>query len=67
MTEAGAATPAKELVSLADTTFSTGLIERPAAAFASGVPISEEIWPFVQGPAATAMGEAGARCGHDAR
>jgi hypothetical protein len=38
MTEAGAATPAKELVSLADTTFSTGLIERSAAAFASGVP-----------------------------
>jgi hypothetical protein len=38
MTEAGAATPAKELVSLADTTFSAGLIERSAAAFASGVP-----------------------------
>jgi uncharacterized protein (DUF2236 family) len=38
MTESGAAKPAKELVSLADTTFSTGLIERSAAAFASGVP-----------------------------
>jgi ER-bound oxygenase mpaB/B'/Rubber oxygenase, catalytic domain len=38
MTESGVATPAKELVSLADTTFSTGLIERSAAAFASGVP-----------------------------
>ena len=38
MTGAGAATPAKELVSLADTTFSTGLIERSAAAFASGMP-----------------------------
>ena len=38
MTESGAATPAKELVSLADTAFSTGLVERPAAAFASGVP-----------------------------
>jgi uncharacterized protein (DUF2236 family) len=38
MTRAGAATPAKELVSLADTTFSTGLIERSAAAFASGMP-----------------------------
>ena len=37
MTEASAATPAKELVSLADTTFYPGLIERPAAAFASGV------------------------------
>jgi hypothetical protein len=48
MTEAGAATPAKELVSLADTTFSTGLIERTAAVFASG-------------PAATPMGEAEAR------
>ena len=34
---AGAATPAKELVSLADTTISTGLIERSAAAFASGM------------------------------
>src|SRR6476620_9810664 len=34
----GAVRPAKALVSLADTTFSTGLIERPAAAFASGVP-----------------------------
>ena len=31
MTGAGAATPAKELVSLADTTISTGLIERSAA------------------------------------
>jgi uncharacterized protein (DUF2236 family) len=30
-------TPAKELVSLADTTISTGLIERSAAAFASGI------------------------------
>ena len=38
MTGAGAATPAKELVSLADTTISTGLIERSAAAYASGVP-----------------------------
>ena len=38
MTGAGAATPAKELVSLADTTFSTGLIERSATAFASGTP-----------------------------
>ena len=38
MTESGVATPAKELVSLADTTFSTGLIERSAAAFASAVP-----------------------------
>jgi uncharacterized protein (DUF2236 family) len=38
MTGAGAATPAKELASLADTTFSTGLIERPAAGFAPGVP-----------------------------
>jgi len=38
MTGPGAATPAKELVSLADTTFCPGLIERPAAAFASGVP-----------------------------
>jgi hypothetical protein len=38
MTELGAATPAKELVSLADTTFSTGLIERSVAAFASGMP-----------------------------
>jgi uncharacterized protein (DUF2236 family) len=38
ITESGVATPAKELVSLADTTFSTGLIERSAAAFASGVP-----------------------------
>jgi hypothetical protein len=37
MTGAGAATPAKELVSLADTTISTGLIERSAAAFASGM------------------------------
>jgi len=36
MTGAGAATPAKELVSLADTTISTGLIERSAAAFAPG-------------------------------
>jgi hypothetical protein len=32
MTGAGAAAPAKELVSLADTTISTGLIERSAAA-----------------------------------
>ena len=38
MTGAGTATPAKELVSLADTTFSTGLIERSAAAFASSMP-----------------------------
>ena len=38
MTGSGAATLAKELVSLADTTFSSGLIERSAAAFASGVP-----------------------------
>src|SRR6266702_3159334 len=38
MTGAGAATPAEELVSLADITFSTGLIERSAAAFASGMP-----------------------------
>ena len=38
MTESRAATPAKELVTLADTTFSTGLIERSAAAFASGMP-----------------------------
>jgi len=38
MTGAGAATPAKELVRLADTAFSTGLIERSAAGFASGVP-----------------------------
>ena len=38
MTGAGATTPAKELASLADTTISTGLIERPAAAFASGMP-----------------------------
>src|SRR3984957_14143510 len=38
MTESRAATPAKELVTLADTTFSTGLIERSAAAFASGLP-----------------------------
>src|SRR6266571_1718591 len=37
MTGAGAATPAKELVSLADTTISTGLIERSAAAFAPGM------------------------------
>ena len=37
MTGAGAATPAKELVSLADTTISNGLIERSAAAFASGM------------------------------
>jgi uncharacterized protein (DUF2236 family) len=36
MTEASAATPAKELVGLADITFYPGLIERPAAAFASG-------------------------------
>ncbi len=35
MTESGVATPAKELVSLAD---NTGLIERSAAAFAAGVP-----------------------------
>ena len=35
MTELGVATPAKELVSLAD---NTGLIERSAAAFAAGVP-----------------------------
>src|SRR6201995_3046224 len=38
MTGSGAATPAKELVNLADTAFSTGLIERSAAAFASGMP-----------------------------
>src|ERR1700731_697190 len=38
MTWAGTATPVKELVSLANTTFYPGLIERPAAAFASGVP-----------------------------
>src|SRR6478736_22219 len=38
MTWSGAATLAKELVSLADTTFSTGLIERSAAAYAAGVP-----------------------------
>src|SRR3984893_13809088 len=38
MTGAGAATPAKELVSVADTTFSTGLVERSAAASASGMP-----------------------------
>jgi ER-bound oxygenase mpaB/B'/Rubber oxygenase, catalytic domain len=37
MTGAAAATPLKELVSLADATFSTGLIERSAAAFASGM------------------------------
>jgi uncharacterized protein (DUF2236 family) len=40
MTEPGAAAPAKELVSLADTAdlYATGLMERSAAAFASGVP-----------------------------
>ena len=42
MTEPGAATPAKELVSLTDTAdlyaTVTGLIERSAAAYASGVP-----------------------------
>ena len=42
MTEPGAAAPAKELVSLTDTAdlyaTATGLIERSAAAFASGVP-----------------------------
>src|SRR6202050_4617307 len=42
MTESGAAAPAKELVSLADTAdlyaTATGLMERSAAAFASGVP-----------------------------
>jgi uncharacterized protein (DUF2236 family) len=38
MTGAGAATPARELVSLAGTAISAGLIERSAAAFASGVP-----------------------------
>jgi hypothetical protein len=40
MTEPGPAAPAKELVSLADTTdlYATGLMERSAAAFASGVP-----------------------------
>jgi uncharacterized protein (DUF2236 family) len=42
MTEPGAAAPAKELVSLADTAdltaTATGLMERSAAAFASGVP-----------------------------
>jgi uncharacterized protein (DUF2236 family) len=40
-TEPDATTPPKELVSLADTTFpatATGLIERSAAAYASGVP-----------------------------
>src|SRR6478752_6865947 len=37
MTGSGAATLAKELVSLAATTFSTGLIERSAAAYASGM------------------------------
>jgi uncharacterized protein (DUF2236 family) len=42
MTESGAAVPAKELVSLADTAdlyaTATGLMERSAAAYASGVP-----------------------------
>jgi uncharacterized protein (DUF2236 family) len=40
MTEPGAAAPAKELVSLTDTAnlYATGLMERSAAAFASGVP-----------------------------
>jgi uncharacterized protein (DUF2236 family) len=42
MSEAGAAAPAKELVSLADTAdlyeTATGVMERSAAAFASGVP-----------------------------
>jgi uncharacterized protein (DUF2236 family) len=42
MTESGAAAPAKELVSLTDTAdlyaTATGLMERSAAAFASGVP-----------------------------
>ena len=38
MTGAGATTPAKELASLADTTISTGLIERSAAASAPGMP-----------------------------
>jgi hypothetical protein len=42
MTEAGAAAPAKELVGLADTTdlyaTATGLIERSAAAYVSGMP-----------------------------
>ena len=38
MTGAGATTPAKGLASLADTTISTGLIERSAAAFAPGMP-----------------------------
>ncbi len=41
-TESGAAAPAKELVSLADTTdlyaTTTSLIDRSAAAFASGLP-----------------------------
>jgi len=42
MTEPGAAAPAKELVSLTDTAnlYATGLMERSAAAFASGVPES---------------------------
>ena len=43
MTESGAAAPAKELVSLTDTAdlyaTATGLIERSAAAYASGVPV----------------------------
>src|SRR5580658_9103620 len=42
MTESGAATPAKELVNLADTAdlyeTAAGVMERSAAAFASGVP-----------------------------
>jgi uncharacterized protein (DUF2236 family) len=38
MTKSGAATTAEELVSLADITFSAGLLERSAAAFASGMP-----------------------------
>ena len=39
MTEPGAAAPAKELVSLTDTAnlYATGLMERSAAAYASGV------------------------------
>jgi uncharacterized protein (DUF2236 family) len=40
MTEPGAAAPAKELASMTDTAdlYTTGLMERSAAAFASGVP-----------------------------
>ena len=75
MTGAGAATPAKELVSLADTTVGYIAVPRPyvilqrinlglfavlgeLSATADWRAISEEIWPFVRGPASTPMGQA---------